>query len=561
MTRCVRLSWVLLWLAACNPAPPAAVGDASADVAGTVDVVVDAADGAVDAADAAGTQDASGSDVSVPDSSDGATDVPTADGQASDAPSPDVAMPDAAMPDAAMPDATSPDAQAPDAPSADAGASDGASADTLGSDVSPAPCAKDSDCPADQRCVGTACVDALEVWPNAQSAANSDPWLPQHHADIVQLRPRILAINFVNKKSNAQMLQHLDSIFAAMAEMSRPRGDVDPSAAPMWVPTVAYAVDLRDQPPPPGWKWGNSTHYPREQPKQGYWGFDYEQLFTPAFAAKLKIADPNKPGAVLDVCELINAGLVHEVWIYGDADVAGDVNAAELLERKPRYDAKRQRLAGVPMDGCAGNGCFDAEDTFPAACNRTVRVAWVNHNRGPGCFLESLSHGMESTGTRKPALVPYLSAEFPAFAGFDLNVKYSLPFTSWYTCEPGKDCLSYPTATSVTYDVGTGPKTLTNYDAVCGNAHFAPNGRKHYDLGGTATVQTSCRHFRQGGGAGGADLKGAFTTADFSGYKTVAPDCMGSFLVWWWQQMPGVGTKATHSDGSPMLSWLPFVYY
>lgn len=448
---------------------------------------------------------------------------------------------------------------APDA-AADGGAPLDAAPDTP--DAGPPPsCKADADCPAPLLCVGTTCRAPLQVWPNAVSRANSDPWLATHHAEIRQLRPRVLALNFVNAKTNAQMLAHLGKITAAVQEASRPRGYQDAGAPPMWVPQIAYAVDLRDNPPPAGWKWGNSTHYPRESPKEGYWGFDYEVLWSAAFAAKMAIADPDDPGKILDLCALIDRGLVHEVWVYGDADVPGDVNAAEILERKPRYDAQRVRLPGVPMDLCAGNGCFDTEDSFPAACDRTVRVGWVNHTRGPGCFMESVSHGFESTGKRNPALIPYLKAHFPAFAGFDLQSKYKLPFDSWYACKYDGTCLSYPTATSVTWDIGTGPQTIADYDPVCGNVHFAPNGTKHYDLLGPATVSTSCEGFRQGGGPGGTDLKKPFNIQKFAGYQTLGQDCMGPWLIWWWQNMPGYGGPAKHVDGTPMLSWLPFVYY
>lgn len=428
-------------------------------------------------------------------------------------------------------------------------------------DAGPTSCGADGDCPAGQRCVGATCHPELSVWPNSASSANSDPWLPAHHSTIRQLRPRVLALNFVNAKDNAQMSSHLAKLTAAMAEMSRPYGYKDAAAAPMCKPEVAYAVDLRDKPPPAGWKWGNSTHYPREQPKDGFWSFDYEQLFSAEFAAKMGIVDPDDGKTVLDLCALINRGLVHEVWVYGDADVPGDVSAAELLERKPRYDANRVRIAPTSMDGCAGNGCFDAEDTFPPACTRTVRIAWVNHSRGPGCFLESLSHGFESTGTGTPALIPYLRAHFPAFANFDLDTKHKLPFSSWYACDYDKPCLAYPTSTSVTWDLGKGAQTFDTYDPVCGNAHFAPNGTRHYDLSGTATVLTSCAGFRQGAGPGGADVQAPFTTAAFAPYSAAGQDCMGPFLVWWWQNMPGFASEARHTDGTPMLSWLPFVYY
>ncbi|MEY3011364.1 MAG: hypothetical protein RIT45_99 [Pseudomonadota bacterium] len=260
---------------------------------------------------------------------------------------------------------------------------------------------------------------------------------------------------------------------------------------------------------------------------------------TPAMPTR-----PTQTGKVLDLCALIDRGLVHEIWVYGDADAPGDVSAAEILERKPRYDANRVRLVGEPMD----------------RCDRTIRVAWVNHSRGPGCILEGLSHGFEGVGTRKPQLIPTLSAEFPAFANFDLDVEHGTWFPSWYSCPYGELCLSFPSEGTVTYDLGTESQTLQGYDPVCGNAHFAPNGKQHSDLQSDATVQTSCRAFRQGGNADGSDAMAPFSTADFAAYKTVAPDCMGAFLVWWWQQMPGVGTQAKASGGGPMLPWLPFVY-
>ncbi|MCO4762336.1 MAG: hypothetical protein KC502_12575 [Myxococcales bacterium] len=458
---------------------------------------------------------------------------------------------------------STPDSSVDDGAADDAVAPDGSQADALGDgggDAGPLPCKVDGDCGSNKLCVGHTCVDSLAVWPNALSKANSDPWLPAHHEQIQQLRPRVLALNFVNAKTNAQMAVHLGKLTAAMIESSRPHGYKNADAPAMWRPTVVYEVDLRDKVPPAGYKWANSTHYPREQPKEGYWAFDYEQLFTKTFAAKMNIADP-KGGGPLDLCTLINRGLVHEVWIYADADVPGDVNAAEILERKARYDAKRKRLKSQALDGCAGNGCFDAEDAFPSHCTRTIRIAWVNQNRGPGCFMEALTHGIEGTGNRKPALIPYFSDLFPAFAGFDLDTQYKLPFKSWYSCKYEGTCLSYPTQTSVTWDIGKGPQTLQNYVPACGNVHFPPNARKHYDLKGPATVMSTCEGYGQGGAPGGGDVATPFTIGKFSAFNQVGQDCMGPWLIWWMQNMPGFGSKAKVPSGEKMLSWLPFIYY
>jgi hypothetical protein len=412
-------------------------------------------------------------------------------------------------------------------------------------------------CPGGEACLEGDCVPEQIVWPNSVSRANSDPWLPEHHRQIRQLQPRILALNYVNARTNAEMLAHLQQIIDALVESSRFHGYDDPAAVPMMRPQIAYAVDLRDNPPPRTWTLRNSTLYPREAPVKGSWGFAYGQLFGAALAQRMGIADPADPSRVLDLCQLIDRGLVHEVWIYGDADVP-DVSAAEILENKPVYGIDRVRRDDKPMNRCAGNGCFDVGDV-PESCTRTVRVGWVNNTRGPGCFVESLSHGFESIGSRQ-ALIPYLTAHLEELGGFDLDRRYQLPFASWYSCAYGASCLTYPSRTSVSYDVKGVTGTVQGYDPVCGNVHFAPNARSHYDLKSPETVDSSCEGYRLRQ-AGGKDATRAFTVERFARYATLAPDCQGKFLVYWRQNFPGFDSQATGIDGQPMLSWLPFVYY
>lgn len=392
------------------------------------------------------------------------------------------------------------------------------------------------------------------VWPNAESFANSDPWLPEHHAEIDQLRPRVLALNFVNARTMAEMEAQLEEMIEVVTESSCHHGCGDPEhmgSPPALVYELAYQVDLRDADPPDDWPYNNSTLYPREDPVQGVWGFDYGRLFSEEFADLYAVEDPDEPSHVLDLCELFDRGLVHEVWVYGDADVP-DVSAAEILELKPYYDEDRVRIPG-PLNRCAGNGCFDAEDAIP--CDRTVRIAWFNNTRGPGCFLESLSHGFESTGAWNAAQIPYLSRYFVPFASYDLDTRYGLPFDSWYACDaPG--CLSYPDATSVTWQIGDEGGSIDPYDPVCGNVHFMPNGTGHYDLVSPFDVETSCRHFRDGSGE--TEL---FTIERFAEFAELAPDCMGPFLVWWRQSFPGPEGEALDDDDQPMLSFWPFIYY
>jgi hypothetical protein len=397
------------------------------------------------------------------------------------------------------------------------------------------------------------------VWPNEDSSASSDPWLMAHHDRITQMRPRVLALHFVNIRTMDDMLAQMQEVIDAFTEASRPHGYSDPDAEPFLVYEIAYAVDLRDDEPPTGWPYNNSTIFPREEPPDGYWSFDYEQLFTREFADHYAIPDPEDPSRNLDLCELFTRGLVHEVWIYGDQDIP-DASAAELLELKPYYDEDRNRL-DHPMNRCAGNGCFDDEDLIPETCTSTVRISWFNNTRGPGCFMENFGHVFESIRAGDPRQIPSLSKDFMRFAGFDLDVRYGLPFDSWYVCPYGEPCLTYETVTSVSYDVSGLTGTIDPYDPICGNVHFVPNGRQHYDLESPYPVLTTCEGFGLGEAGDGTDLLRPFSRDSFAPYIDLAHDCMGAYLVFWMQSFPGPDNAALDEEGRPILNWWPYIYY
>ena len=92
-------------------------------------------------------------------------------------------------------------------------------------------------------------------------------------------------------------------------------------------------------------------------------------------------------------------------------------------------------------------------------------------------------------------------------------------------------------------------------------AVFTPNGRRHYDLDNPAPVRSTIEHYRLFDGPDGKDRAEPWTIAKFAQYKDMAPDCMGRWLIYWRQNIPGYGNKCRDDDGEPMKNWWPFLFY
>ncbi|HLL04677.1 MAG TPA: discoidin domain-containing protein [Myxococcaceae bacterium] len=400
------------------------------------------------------------------------------------------------------------------------------------------------------------------TWPNAASKANSDAWLAVNHARLQTLRPKVLALNFVNPSTPTQASTLISQITNAFAQSSKVQGFRNSTApAQLQYQLAKSIIDLRDgingrPPAPSGYAYENSTLFPRRpESEPGYWRFDYATLFEQDFARHYGYVDPANSSRYLTLCELVERGTIHELWIIGSGDVP-DVNAAEVLESKPRYTRTGNRIPNA-VERCAGNGCFDEDVPF---CGRSLRIGFVNYNRGPGCYVHSQGHGLEWTSNSKA--LPALTEWFTPLARFDLDTRHGLPFQHWYgmSCN-SSPCLSFPTDTSAqvqhqgtTYDVSP-------YDGACGNVHFPPNGQDHYDYGNAAYVRSSCTGFGRRQGTGGVDATELVNKDTWARYLSVAPDCGGEYLVWWFQNMPGFNSGQTHADGRPMPSLWPFFFY
>jgi hypothetical protein len=268
----------------------------------------------------------------------------------------------------------------------------------------------------------------------------------------------------------------------------------------------------------------NSARFPRAADGVG---FDYAALHEWRLWDGLRLE------------ELVERGLVHEVWLL--ADHTERSAPWETVEVKQAYDVAFRR-AGHALH--AGNsGPHEAP-----WIGRSLRILFVNFARGPGCAMESLGHSLERMATC--GALPWLEPYFREYAGLDLDRRYGLPFESLYL--RGRHEASYPAPS----ELRVGRRRVQGYVAAGGNVHFMPNGRFDYDLEGAGPVLSTIETWRQPG-----EQARPWTPAVLDRYRALADDCMGRWVVYWRQNMPGLGNAALDDDGRPMKNWWPFLFY
>jgi hypothetical protein len=381
----------------------------------------------------------------------------------------------------------------------------------------------------------------LSVWPNIASRANGDRWLIEHHDSIREMRPRVLIVNFSNAAKREKEERLVRGIIDAIAEGSRYHGFKNSNAPAFLRYEVFKWVDLRD-----GGTNEMSSRTPLKPGMTSGFNVNYNAFFSDEFAKHYGAADPANASRFLRLDELVDLGYVHEVWMLGEG-VKG-FGAFESVELKPRYDERFSAVFGKFVQ--AGNG----GDPDRKWTGHSVRIGFINASRGVGCFLESLSHSIEGMSTS--GAIPYFTKYFKEFAGCDLKKRWGLPFNSFYALKYDGEKISYPDEHTAVIRPGDGEEfVLTNYFVIGGNAHWPPNGRRHYDLGNTNPVLTTIEDWRIG------DSKKPFTKEDIAAYKKLAPDCMGAWLVYWRQNFPGLNNQQKDDDGKPMKNWWPFLFY
>lgn len=399
--------------------------------------------------------------------------------------------------------------------------------------------------------------DDLSVWPNRTSFRNSDDWLWQHHEQLRQMRPRVLILNFANDVDDAGIRRHAEALIRAMSESTRYHGYSDGAAAPFIEYQIAKLVDLRDDSARAQPRRESSSRMPRKSdanPDEP--ALDYAALFSDEFAPRLGFADPRTAGRFLNLRELVHAGWVHELWFYAIHGAGERWPGLETCEMKQFYDERCRPIAG--RHGSAGNG---SDRTMPWI-GRSFRVAFFNPHRGPGCAMENLGHTMEwiaNSGSNA-----YYRKYFQEFADFRLDERCGLPFATFYETSYDRDSgdrMEYPEPSQLKIRWRGKEQTIAQFIVAGGSVHFPPGARWHYDLESPFTVLTTLETYRVRKNAVDKDEPRLFSREKFQRYQTLAPDCMGPWLVYWFQSMPGLNNRCLDSDGQPMRNWWPFLFY
>ncbi|MBI5866642.1 MAG: hypothetical protein HZB38_19420 [Planctomycetes bacterium] len=396
------------------------------------------------------------------------------------------------------------------------------------------------------------------IWPNRESWRNSDEWLWRNHERIRKMQPRVIVLNFANSLSPEEVRKtHTDPLIKALAEATRYHGYDDPAAPAFLDYQLLKVIDLRDEDAKAAPRRESSSLMPKKtdgNPNEPL--IDYAVLFSDEFAKHYGFPDPRKPDRFLNLGELINAGYVHELWFYAIHDPGNRWPGRETCEMKQYYDEHCRPIAG--KHGMAGNG---EDSTFPWV-GRSFRIAFFNPHRGPGCSIENFGHTMEWIANSRSNL--YYRKYFYEFADFELDRKFSLPFSSFYELSYDRksgDKIEFPTPSRLEGEWRGKPFRVEKYCATGGSVHFPPGARHHYDLESPFSVMSTIEHYRKRKDPKAPDEASPFSREKFARYKDVAPDCMGQWIVYWFQSFPGAESGCIDAGGKPMKCWWPFLFY
>ena len=238
---------------------------------------------------------------------------------------------------------------------------------------------------------------------------------------------------------------------------------------------------------------------PPEPVTDRYWNYNYAAIYDD-----------------YDLCTKIQNDDIDEVWIWGEAN-ADFGKGLEWVTNGPQ------------LQWTYGTNVPD--------CGRTTSTLWFEYNRSVASALHSYGHRIEG------ALMTRRSCQF-------MTETYPWEGRQWLDARGRSgDCTDW--INNVDGFVAR-PFQDNNYIGACGDVHFPPNvlpGLGDYRYSDTETVQTNCKNLQRDGTS-----------------TTVSLNCsewncnQRNYMIWWMQNIPGLGNGMRDSFGNTLPNWFAYLY-
>lgn len=411
------------------------------------------------------------------------------------------------------------------------------------------------------------------TWPNNFSSANSDRWLVRNHYNITKIQPRIMILHYDNLVSINEIEQIANEHIEVIKEATKPYGYSNADSEPFIEHQIAYIADLRDNNMNISKNNAISSYLPVKNMQSASnanssWRIDFERLLSDNYLTSPQLAKSVDTEWQDSICNLAKKGDINELWLSMPMDSNGNNSGTTnnlmpaVLEYKRKYNNKLQYHQSE-FNRCASGQCFDMADYIP--CENSLRIVWIDSrfNQQKGCFIENYLYAFENMALSENNvawLAPYAKELF----NMQLNKDYGVTFENWLSCSAAYEnnsadiqkCISYLSSNQIKYNLWDQSGTISNYDPKCGSVTMPLNANYLYDKNGKDNVATSCPYWRDA-----SYRKISYQNSMKNQYEAIAPGCMGSWALWWAQNIPNVSSNAKDNLGQQMRNWWLFMYY
>jgi hypothetical protein len=253
-----------------------------------------------------------------------------------------------------------------------------------------------------------------------------------------------------------------------------------------------------------------------------------------------------------DICNQVRSGNIDEVWIWADGGTPADI-ANPRRPYHPRYAPSEFAINGPLYK-------YHALDFQTPDCDKTVLTLFLNFDTlHPENAVESYAHTWEYA---MAAGYPLTDVTQNPFGYQQCDWGITTDYSAYYTAgRPKAYCTGVYTPTNArAFAMRAAPES--NYIAVCGDVHQAlntpmfitqttwPTRTDWYYPDLTNTVQTRCMDWQYSGGTvsnANRDTWGNGCT-DWECYHR-------KWLIWWMQNIPGLGNTNTGRTGAYRPDW------